>query len=137
MVSGLLRVLIADDDPLVRSDLRAQLGNLGHLVIAEAVDGRQAVTLARRVRPDLVVMDIEMPEMDGLEATAAIRDREGTTGEHMPIIAMTAHAIKGFRERCTEAGMDGYISKPIQPAELYEALESVRSSAAAMQEVSN
>jgi CheY-like chemotaxis protein len=73
--------------------------------------------------------------MDGLEATTAIRLRERTTGEHVPIIAMTAHAIKGFRERCLESGMDGYISKPIQPAELFQALESVGQKTSAMQEV--
>ena len=64
-----------------------------------------------------------MPEMDGFEATAAIRQREETTGRHVPIIAMTAHAMKGDRERCLEAGMDGYVSKPLQPEVLYAAVE--------------
>ena len=71
-------------------------------------------------------MDVQMPEMDGFEATAAIRRREQATGRHVPIIAMTAHAMKGDRERCLEAGMDGYVSKPIQARTLYEALERFR-----------
>jgi two-component system, sensor histidine kinase and response regulator len=69
------------------------------------------------------LMDVHMPEMDGLEATRAIRDLERTTDQHIPIIAMTASAMKGDRELCLQAGMDGYISKPVSPDELYESIE--------------
>ena len=68
-------------------------------------------------------MDVQMPEMDGFEATAAIRTRDAAAGAHTPIIAMTAHALKGDRDRCLEAGMDAYVSKPLRPQELFEALE--------------
>jgi CheY-like chemotaxis protein len=68
-------------------------------------------------------MDIQMPEMDGFEATAKIRERESTRSVHVPIVAMTAHALKGDEERCLAAGMDGYISKPIRSSQLYEAIE--------------
>jgi two-component system sensor histidine kinase/response regulator len=68
-------------------------------------------------------MDVQMPEMDGLEAAATIRKKEKATGAHIPIVAMTAHAMKGDQERCFEAGMDAYISKPIQPQQLFETLE--------------
>ena len=67
---------------------------------------------------DLILMDVQMPEMGGLEATAIIREKEKATGTHIPIVAMTAHALKGDRERCLEAGMDAYLAKPIQPERL-------------------
>jgi CheY-like chemotaxis protein len=70
-------------------------------------------------------MDVQMPEMNGLEATATIRDREKTSGDHLSIIAMTAHAMAGDRERCLEAGMDGYVSKPIDPKEFFEEINRV------------
>ena len=74
---------------------------------------------------DLVLMDIQMPEMDGLEATAQIREREARTGEHIPIIAVTARAMAGDRERCLDGGMDDYVSKPIQPSEMWAAIKRV------------
>jgi CheY-like chemotaxis protein len=74
---------------------------------------------------DLVLMDVQMPEMDGLQAAAVIREKEKTTGRHLPIIALTAHAMKGDRERCLNAGMDGYVSKPIQPKQLFKAIEDL------------
>jgi two-component system sensor histidine kinase/response regulator len=73
---------------------------------------------------DLVLMDVQMPQMDGFEVTAAIRKKEESNGRHLPIVAMTAHAMKGDRERCLAAGMDGYVSKPIQPKELFLVIES-------------
>jgi CheY-like chemotaxis protein len=72
------------------------------------------VAALQREAFDVVLMDVQIPEMDGLEATAAVRVKEAGTGRHIPIIAMTAHAMKGDRERCLEAGMDGYVAKPIQ-----------------------
>src|SRR5204863_8994944 len=79
---------------------------------------------------DVVLMDVQMPELDGFEATALIRAHEKRAGGHIPIIAMTAHAMKGDRERCLQAGMDGYVSKPIQPQELVQALETLGTGAA-------
>jgi two-component system sensor histidine kinase/response regulator len=131
-----LRILLAEDGPVNQEVAVGLLELRGHHV--EVVNnGKEALAALEHGTFDAVLMDIEMPEMDGLEATAAIRLSECDSEAHLPIIAMTAHAIKGFRERCMEAGMDGYISKPIQPAELYKALESVRKSPGAMQEVSN
>jgi CheY-like chemotaxis protein len=83
-------------------------------------------------------MDVQMPELDGFEATAAIREQEQRTGRHIPIIAMTASAMKGDRERCLAAGMDGYISKPIDPEQLYKAVAAFApASAAAAQNSTN
>jgi two-component system, sensor histidine kinase and response regulator len=85
-----------------------------------ATNGRDAVRLWEEHAFDVVLMDVQMPSMSGLEATAAIRATEEQAGGHVPIIAMTAHAMKGDRERCLSAGMDEYISKPIQAQALYE-----------------
>jgi CheY-like chemotaxis protein len=97
----------------------------GHQVTC-ATDGRQALAVLEKRGFDLVLMDVEMPNMDGLEASAAIREREKATGGHIPIIAMTAHVMKGDREKCLAAGMDGYVSKPIRPAELVDAIRKTR-----------
>jgi CheY-like chemotaxis protein len=82
----------------------------------------QAVALYDRQSFDVILMDIQMPGMDGFEATASIRHREQSTGKHTPIVAMTAHAEVGYAEKCRAAGMDGYVSKPIQPAQLFAAI---------------
>jgi CheY-like chemotaxis protein len=74
---------------------------------------------------DIVLMDVQMPEMDGFEATKLIREKEGAGGTHLPIIALTAHTMQGDEERCLSSGMDGYVSKPIQLAELFSVIESV------------
>jgi CheY-like chemotaxis protein len=89
-----------------------------------ASNGREAVAALEEELYDVVLMDVEMPIMSGLEATATIRKSEMLNGRHIPIIAMTAHAMKGDRERYLAAGMDGYVSKPIQSKELYDALEN-------------
>jgi two-component system sensor histidine kinase/response regulator len=94
----------------------------GHHVVTSG-NGREALERLDKEHFDLVLMDIEMPEIDGFEATATIRKKEETTGARVPIIAMTAHALKGDRERCLAAGMDDYVSKPIQPNALFEAIE--------------
>jgi two-component system sensor histidine kinase/response regulator len=91
--------------------------------VTVASDGREALAALDRESFDVVLMDVQMPEMDGFETTAAIRAQERDTGRHLPIIAMTAHAMQGDRERCLAAGMDNYISKPIKARELIELLE--------------
>src|SRR5262249_111376 len=89
-----------------------------HVTIAS--NGNEAIDAVEREQFDVVLMDLQMPEMGGLEATAIIRERESDSGKHIPILAMTAHPMSGDRERCPEGGMDGYISKPIPAAELLQ-----------------
>ena len=95
-----------------------------HTVVV-ANNGREAIAVLESQPFDLVLMDVQMPEMDGFQATAAIRAQEKQTGVHLPVIAMTAHALKGDREQCLAGGMDDYISKPIHTKELIETLERV------------
>jgi len=90
-----------------------------------AETGKAAVAVVEKQTFDLVLMDVQMPEMDGLEATAAIREREKTTGKHLPIIAMTANAMIGDKEHCLQTGMDGYVAKPLSAKDLFEAIESI------------
>src|SRR5262249_55598040 len=94
----------------------------GHQVVVVG-NGQEALAALDRQSFDAVLMDVQMPEMDGFEATAAIRARESAIGVHTPIIAMTAHAMKGDRERCLASGMDSYVSKPLRPQELFDVLE--------------
>ncbi len=119
------RILLADDGLVNQQVARGLLEVRGHRVTI-ANNGKEALAALNRQAFDLVLMDVQMPEMDGFETTAAIREREQTTGNHLPIFAMTAHAMKGDRERCLDAGMDGYLTKPIQARLLYEAVEGVR-----------
>jgi two-component system, sensor histidine kinase and response regulator len=95
---------------------------MGHRVVV-AANGREAVAAQEAGGFDLILMDVQMPEMDGLAATAAIRRAEAAAGRRTPIIAVTAHAMEGDRERCLEAGMDDYLPKPIQPARLAALLD--------------
>jgi CheY-like chemotaxis protein len=116
-----LRVLVAEDNPVNQKLVVSLLRKLGHETTV-AGNGSEALSALERAAFDLVLMDVQMPEMDGLEATARIRARERVVGGHLPIVALTAHALKGDRERCLEAGMDDYVSKPIKPEELKRAL---------------
>jgi CheY-like chemotaxis protein/HPt (histidine-containing phosphotransfer) domain-containing protein len=119
-----LKILLAEDNAVNRKLAGFMLEKDGHAVQV-AVNGKEALAACERESYDVVLMDLAMPEMDGFEATAAIRAREKSTGRHVPIIAMTAHALTGDRERCLEAGMDGYVSKPFRRAGLLEALAAL------------
>ncbi|HLK50515.1 MAG TPA: PAS domain S-box protein [Bryobacteraceae bacterium] len=121
-------ILVADDNPVNQSIAAALLRRQGYQVEL-ALNGREAVETVRGKPVTAVLMDVQMPEMDGFEATAAIRRLEAGTGTHVPIIAMTAHAMKGDRERCLDAGMDGYVSKPVHAHELLALLENLISRA--------
>jgi CheY-like chemotaxis protein len=112
-----LTILLAEDNPVNRLLAVKLLEKDGHRV-STAHDGRQALDLLQRETFDVVLMDVQMPVMNGFEATAVIRETEKETGRHQHIIAITAHALKGDRERCLDAGMDGYVSKPLKRAEL-------------------
>jgi CheY-like chemotaxis protein len=119
-----LRILLAEDSLVNQKLAVGLLEKYGHTVVV-ANNGREAAAVVQAQKFDLVLMDVQMPEMDGLQAAEAIRERENTAGGHVPIIAMTAHAMKGDRERCLDAGMDDYVSKPIRSQELFDAIERV------------
>ena len=120
---SILSVLLVEDNPVNQRLATRMLEKRGHRVVL-AGNGREALEALEKASFDLVFMDVQMPEMDGFQATAAIRQKETTTGEHMPVIALTAHAMKGDREKCLAGGMDGYLTKPIRPRELDDLLES-------------
>src|SRR5262249_15178665 len=117
-----LHILLAEDNLINQKLALRLLEKQGHTVVVVA-DGHEALAALECTRFDVVLMDVQMPGMDGLEATASIRRAEQVTGRHLPILAMTAYAMKGDRERCLAAGMDGYLSKPIRAQELFEMLE--------------
>jgi CheY-like chemotaxis protein len=119
-----LRVLVAEDNATNQKLVSAMLDQQGHAVTLVG-DGRLAVERAIQEPFDLILMDVQMPEMSGLEATAAIRTHEEGTGRHVPIVALTARAMAGDREQCLAAGMDAYVSKPVRAAELFAAIDSV------------
>jgi response regulator NasT len=112
------RVIIADDESLIRMDLREMLTNLGYLVVGEVGDGRSAVNLARELRPDIVVMDIKMPDMDGIEAAKIL-----TEEQIAPVILLTAFSQQDLVERAKEAGVVGYLVKPFKEPDLTPAIE--------------
>jgi signal transduction histidine kinase/CheY-like chemotaxis protein len=128
-----LRILMAEDNTVNQLVARKLLERRGHTVTV-AGNGREALNLFDARRFDLVLMDVQMPDMDGFEATTALRAREAQAGGHIPIIAMTAHAMKGDQQRCLDAGMDAYVTKPIKPSALFAAIEAARCDQAPQQQ---
>jgi CheY-like chemotaxis protein len=116
-----LRILLVEDNRVNQKLATRLLERAGHSVLV-ADNGREGVGAFRREAFDLILMDVQMPEMDGLEATAAIRAAEADTGAHVPIIAMTAHAFAEDRARCLAAGMDAFLTKPVRVAQLHEVI---------------
>ena len=112
------RVIIADDESIIRMDLREMLSNLGYLVIGEVGDGRSAVNLARELRPDLVIMDIKMPDMDGIDAAQIL-----TEEKIAPVLLLTAYSQRELVSRAKEAGVAGYVVKPFRESDLAPAIE--------------
>jgi AmiR/NasT family two-component response regulator len=112
------RILIADDENLILMDLREMLTNLGYLVVGEANDGQSAVNMARELRPDLVVMDIKMPDMDGIEAARVL-----TEEKLAPVLLLTAYSQQDLIERAKEAGVVGYLVKPFRESNLAPAVQ--------------
>ncbi len=125
--SQALKILLAEDNAINQKVAVRMLEKLGHQVTV-ANNGQHVLLALEKHAFDVVLMDVQMPEMGGFEATGIIRKSELGSGSHLPIIAMTAHAMKGDRERCLEAGMDGYVAKPMQAKEIQEAMESVLTS---------
>jgi|HubBroStandDraft_6_1064221.scaffolds.fasta_scaffold01073_2 two-component system sensor histidine kinase/response regulator len=125
--SGSMRILLAEDNAVNQTLAIRLLEKNGHHVVL-AVNGQEALNALERQEVDVVLMDVQMPVLDGLTAIRTIRKKEAVAGGHMPIIALTAHAMKGDRERCLEAGADDYMSKPIRSAELLEAIKRMGSS---------
>jgi signal transduction histidine kinase/CheY-like chemotaxis protein len=119
-----LRVLVAEDNAVNQALVVRVLAKMGHACVV-ANNGKEALALASSQKFDLLFMDVQMPELDGLAATMAIRENEKSTGEHLPIVAMTAYAMKGDRERCLQAGMDGYIAKPVRFSDIEATLNSL------------
>ncbi len=115
------RIIIADDESLIRLDLREMLTHLGYDVIGEAGDGKSAMELARRLRPDLLIMDIKMPDLDGISAA-----EELTRERIAPVVLVTAYSDQGLVERAREAGVVGYVVKPFREAELMPVIELSR-----------
>ncbi len=115
------RIVIADDESLIRMNLRETLVGLGYLVVGEAGDGVSVINLARELRPDVVVMDIKMPKLDGIQAAKVL-----TEEKIAPVLLLTAHSDKELVERARDAGVVGYLSKPFRDSDLMPALEIAR-----------
>ncbi|MCB9148823.1 MAG: response regulator [Caldilineaceae bacterium] len=114
------RVIIADDESLIRMDLREMLTNLGYLVVGEAGDGRSAVNLARELKPDIVIMDIKMPDMDGIEAAQVLTEERVA-----PVLLLSAYSQQELVQRASQAGVAGYLVKPFREGDLTPAIEVV------------
>jgi two-component system, sensor histidine kinase and response regulator len=121
--SASLRILLEEDNAVNQRLASRLLEKRGHFVLV-AGNGREALAALEKESFDLVLMDMQKPVMDGFEATAAIRKKERATGTHLPVVALTAHAMQGDREKCLAGGMDGYLTKPIRPQELDEILQT-------------
>jgi signal transduction histidine kinase/CheY-like chemotaxis protein len=121
-----LSILLVEDNRVNQAVATRLLEKRGHLVVVVG-SGKQALEALENQTPDLILMDVQMPEMDGIQATASIREGELKSGKHIPIIAMTAHVMAGDKERCRDAGMDGYLSKPIRAEDLFATMEEVLS----------
>jgi signal transduction histidine kinase/CheY-like chemotaxis protein len=119
-----LRILVAEDNPVNQLVALRMLEKRGHTVTV-AGDGEQALAAIAKTEFDVVLMDVQMPGMDGLQATAAIRERERGTTKHLPIVALTAHAMREDRQRCLDAGMDAYLTKPFNANQLFEIFEGL------------
>ena len=113
-----LRILIADDEPIIRLDLRKTLENMGHQVVGEAGDGTKAVDLARSLKPNIVILDIKMPELDGIDAAKMI-----TTEGIAPVLLLTAYSQKDLVDRAKDAGVFAFLVKPFKEADLLPAME--------------
>ncbi len=125
-----LRIVIADDEPIIRMDLKTLLEEMGHNVVGEAADGQKALELTRSLKPDVVIMDIKMPIMDGLDAAKIIADEKIA-----PVVLLTAYSQKDLIERAKEAGVFGYLVKPFQESDLLPAIEIAISRYLEMQEL--
>jgi len=118
----ILRILLAEDN-IVNQTLASRLLEMRGHDVTVVSNGRQALAALEKQAFDVILMDVQMPELDGFETTVAIRESEKSTRKHIPIIALTAHAMKGDKERCLAVGMDGYLSKPIRSSDLFELIE--------------
>jgi len=119
-----LRVLLAEDNR-VNQVITSRLLEKQGLFVLVANNGREAIEILSREPVDLILMDVQMPEMDGFEATRRLRENEKQSGKHIPVLAMTAHSAPSYREKCLSAGMDGYLTKPVQSNQLYDAIKEL------------
>lgn len=125
-----LNILLADDEALIRLDLREMLSDAGHKIVGEAADGQQAVKLARELRPNFIIMDVKMPIMDGLEAAAIIGEENIA-----PVLLLTAYSQKDIVEKATKAGVIAYLVKPVREEQLFPAMEIAFSRFAQLQQL--